>query len=178
MTIDPRRERNIESVKNLASFLADVYKNPKDHLSDEALFSCLKSQDKISKFENPERGILSSSINTLKRSAEEVLPGGFRDLDDLRRISLDKLIECQVESRAVNKETKTAIKKRLAQAGDDVHKLREDLLLATHAIRLSLKYGRSYAEKSNDASVLSQCEADQRYIFEFLGKHLRIVIKE
>lgn len=130
MNLDKRVEKNITSINNLRSLLMEVIKNPHDHLNDPLLLDSLVSQGKLSKYQNKELNIYSTSINTMKRLS--VYPNcDFEELDKLRIIALEK-----INTEKNNKNKTTYNRKDLS---DKIKSLENELNINKNSQLLLLK---------------------------------------
>lgn len=75
------------------------------------LISKCTSQSSLAAMERKGEGILAMSLNTFKKYANEVVPGGFDEIDDLRRALKSSSIKLSLKSRknAQNKEKSTKL---------------------------------------------------------------------
>lgn len=98
-------EINQQKVIETKVLLKEIIGEPVPFKDDLSLKSALKSQGGLAKHSNPERGIASCSLNTLKSASESLLERGFTELDELRVNARDA-----IESTVVgNKATKTTL---------------------------------------------------------------------
>ncbi len=73
------------SIRALQELLAEVCRRPLEYRDDQELIASLKSQGRLyGHYSNDRLGIRPCSINTVKKIAREVVPGGFSELDSLR----------------------------------------------------------------------------------------------
>lgn len=110
---DKRIDRSIKSIIALRNFLRDVCEKPGAYKADELLRVALKSQGGLAKYTDAELGIASTSINTLKRVSAEVIEGGFRALDDLRKGALERIEDLEQREKTSNKRTRSGLAKRV-----------------------------------------------------------------
>lgn len=110
---DKRIDRSIKSIIALRNFLRDICEKPGAYKEDELLRDALKSQGGLAKYANAELGIGSTSINTLKRVSAEVIEGGFRALDDLRKGALERIEDLEQREETSNKKTRAGLAKRV-----------------------------------------------------------------
>lgn len=83
--MDPRTQRNLASTEAIVALLRAVIAEPMKYVTDTELTLALSSQGELAKFSRPDRGIFGSSINTLKRVANDHLAGGWSIMDQLRK---------------------------------------------------------------------------------------------
>lgn len=116
---DKRIDRSIKSIVALRNYLRDVCEKPRAYTADELLRDALKSQGGLAKYTNAELGIASTSINTLKRVSAEVIEGGFRALDDLRKGALERIEDLEQREKTSNKRTRSGLAKRVDELEAD-----------------------------------------------------------
>jgi len=119
------KKRNIVSVKALAELLRRVIQNPGEFVNEQTLCRALKSQGALAKYSSDVASILPTSINTLKRLADENLEGGWTVLDGQRRNALDAVSAHEEALRQGNKATKSALKNRLDEREKQLGNLRQ-----------------------------------------------------
>lgn len=86
--MDVRTQRSLKSAEALLELLREVIVRPTDFANDSTLYDALKSQGELSKFGNQDKEIHPSSINTLKRIANDHMSGGWSLIDGLRKEAL------------------------------------------------------------------------------------------
>lgn len=165
MKLDKRVVRNTQSVVALHDFLLDVTKNPTKYIKNEKLLETLKSQGGLARYENDDL-IRKTSINTLKRIAADSIPGGYRELDRLRRAALDAISRQSKAFEKINNFSKDGLQKKVQQLKNERQSLLEDLTLLTSIFEASLRQSRDYAGKADEATT-ERCRREQR---ELLAK--------
>lgn len=138
------QEKNQLKIIKTKDFLQEIIRSPKAFQEDGTLIKQLKSQGGLAKFECSERSIEPCSLNTFKTSADEVLGGGFDEIDALRKNAVNALtFEIKgAQSRKGNLATPVDRKKRIAEQKKEIEALqRENMLLTAllHEARLSMK---------------------------------------
>ena len=106
---DKRLERSSRSVINLRELLRKVCEFPEAYRDDKDLRAALKSQGGLAKYTNKDFDIIPSSINTIKRVSYEVIDGGFKALDDLRKGALERIEDHELKEKKSNKRTRTGL---------------------------------------------------------------------
>ena len=167
--IDKRVERNTQSALALYALLHEMIHEPALHIQNDALVKALKSQGTLSKYVDEARGIVTSSINTLKRICENSLDGGFDALNRARMAALESVQENANKAQRSNKITREGMSKRIAELDTQNQLLRQELLLLTHLLNKTMSQARYYAEHANQDNVLVLCEKEQREIRSFLS---------
>jgi hypothetical protein len=170
MKIDKRVEKNIASVNFICQLLKEVIKNPESYLSQESLRKALLSQGALSKYLDENRSIYPSSLNTLKRSADRLLPDGFEGLDKLRRHAYQVLADFQSKKEnSVKKDSKFLLNEKIAQLKKENQELKEYLYLLTNTLSISLVQGATYAKQSNIPTLFARCKKDQNELLRTLS---------
>ncbi len=138
MKSDKRVESNKTNILNLKKLLMDICKDPSDF--DKVLFeNSLKSQGGLSKIECTERGIIKSSINTLKRISPLILDGGFEELDKIRVMAYKSLCKKDSNSNEQNSSTKTGLNNRIKELELQLMESKKSQLFLINAINEDLK---------------------------------------
>lgn len=125
------KEVNQIKVFRLKTLLKEVINNPADFEKDKVLVASLQSQGGIAKYENTDKDIAACSLNTLKRTSDDLLERGFLSLDELRLNAKVAIEEVKPAAKA-NKKTKTGLNHTIAELEaqlDIVH--RSNFLLTT-----------------------------------------------
>jgi hypothetical protein len=176
MKIDKRVERNTQSLLALESYLNCIVNNPSEFLADMVLRDALRSQGALSKFSDGGRGIVGSSLNTIKRIAEGAIAGGFEALDRLRNAACDAIAIEEAKRHQSNKATKVGLIKRVKELEAFNQQLRQDLFLITMLFEKSLKQGYSYASKTDTPAIVALCKREQRELMDMfsLRKHTAV----
>lgn len=167
MPRDKRVERNAASVTALHAALENALLNPSLPSSNLQFVRCLKSQGKFAQYADQSRGIHASSINTLKRIADQVLPGGFTALDELRKRVIIALAR-EATPAAPKPKTKAELLRRAEDQERVEVVLREDLELLTFALHRALTQAIAYASRA-DPTVAALCTREQREILDMLS---------
>ena len=169
MILDKRVERNTQSVIALRDYLREIIQSPARISEDATLIEALKSQGRLSKFNDESRGICASSLNTVKRIAESALEGGFDALDRLRIGAQDAIADEKAKGDRSNKTNKIGLSKRVKELEAENQQLRQDLLRLTLAFEKSLTQGRNYVLAEDKATTLALCERQQRELRDGLS---------
>jgi hypothetical protein len=169
MKLDKRVERNTQSVIALADLLREIIQNPASFTGYSNLFDRLKSQGELAKFSDESRGIYASSLNTVKRIAENALEGGFDALDRLRTSSLNAIMVQMHKKSRSNKIDKVGLRKRVKELEVENQLLRQDMLLLTYVLEKSLSQGHNYASNAEKPMIRTLCEKEQRELRDMLS---------
>lgn len=167
--LDKRVERNTQSALALYALLHEMIHESALHIQNDALVKALKSQGALSKYVDEARGIVPSSINTLKRICENSLNGGFDALNRARMAALQSMQENANKAQRSNKITRKGMSKRIAELDTQNQLLRQELLLLSHLLNKTMNQGRYYAEQANQESLRILCEKEQRELRSFLS---------
>jgi hypothetical protein len=168
MSSDKRVMQHGRSTVALAKLLGEAIGSPAEHLQVPGLAAALKSQGALANFGAAGSGVTSSSLNTIKRIANEVLDGGFDGLDRLRRAALDALTMASTKATHSNKVDKAGLTLRVEELEADNQSLRQDLLLLTFVLEKALRQAKNYAAKGDSASQ-TLCRREQRELLDMLS---------
>lgn len=148
------------SIRNLHQFLHDVILNPQEFISDDSLINALGSQGALAKIALPQRGIVQTSLNTVKRHSEKWIVGGFAALDVSRELALEALMRAKAARTQPPRRSKQALVDELRIVNMAMNQIAQDNLLLTGAVGAAIKLMREYSEKSKDAATILKCEKD------------------
>lgn len=168
MSTDKRVERHTQSLLALQELLKEVLSTPSHFYNNKELYSALKSQGALSKYEDKARGVEASSLNTLKRICARGLPGGFDALDRLRATALQAVEQGQQKTKQSLKVTRIDKGQRNNELETQCQTLQEELLLLNYLLEKSLRQARNYAEQTMDKNTLFICEREQKEIRAYL----------
>ena len=149
---DKRSERSSRSVIYLRELLRKVCESPEAYRDDEYLRAALKSQGGLAKYTNNNFDIIPTSINTIKRVSYEVIDGGFKALDDLRKGALERIEYHELKEKKSNKRTRTGLVKRVDELEDDILKLEQINFLLLQAFSEVISDIKSVANIENNES--------------------------
>lgn len=170
MVVDKRVERNTQSVIALFELLREVIDNPSAFLQQQSLVMALRSQGALARYEDKTKSIYASSINTVKRIADDAAGGGFDALDRLRKGACESLKKEAFKEISSKKGSKAELLLRVEELKTVNQTLRQDLLLLTLAFEKALRQGLGYARRADNKSVLEVCKREQRELLTILVK--------
>jgi hypothetical protein len=131
--MDKRLEKNKQNVINLKQFLIEIIESPKEILAEMPyILTTLKNQGSLSKYQDKKREIFSSSLNTIKRTADRFIEKGFEEIERLRVLaihSINKELNKTTISQKVNKEELKSVIKE--------NKIEQEELKAVHLVLLN-----------------------------------------
>ncbi|TCS37904.1 hypothetical protein EDC30_103196 [Paucimonas lemoignei] len=162
MKTDPRLEKNSASVRALDKLLQEAIDNPASYAADNQFIAALKSQGALAKFSREDAGIAPSSINTIKRIAEDILADGFQGFDARRTSAADAIGIFLERSARSGKRTKAALSEQIDELKDLLQIALQDCWHLTMAINKSFNQGLSYARDSNNPIILEKCLREQK----------------
>ncbi|MEZ9517118.1 hypothetical protein AB4359_10475 [Vibrio splendidus] len=131
------KEKNQLKVLKTRDFLKEIIKAPKSFCEDKALLKQLKSQGGLAKFESQERNIEPCALNTFKANADEVIGGGFNEIDDLRKKAVNAL-EFEIKGNKSRKGTITTHagkQQRIDEQKKEIEALQRENMLLTALLR-------------------------------------------
>lgn len=165
---DARVKRNISSVRALERLLCEIIATPVKYSFNQELKASLSSQGALAKYDCQDLGIFASSINTLKRIANDDLKLKFFGLDKLRKDALQAL-ELYILESAAPKEKRRNYEDKFRESERKLSIALQDLWLTTAALDKSLRQGRYYAEQSLDPDIVKLCHKEQQELRDMLG---------
>lgn len=135
--------------------------------NDNEFLSALNSQGSLARYSNVDHGIVGSSLNTMKRLANELVPGGFEGLDGLRKAAISTFVTEPLNETGPGRSSKAALLNKVSRLESSVEMLRGDLLLLTLALDKSLRQGKEYASNAEE-HVRIRCNKEQRDLLDML----------
>jgi hypothetical protein len=133
------QEKNQLKVLKTRDFLKEIISKPKSFSEDKALLKQLKSQGGLAKLESKERNIEPCALNTFKTNADEVIGGGFNEIDDLRKNTVNAL-EFEIKdkkSRKGSTSTHAGKQQRIDDQKEEIEALQRENMLLTALLRES-----------------------------------------
>lgn len=142
------------SVVKLAELLREVISSRHFASLPTLTAAVLRSQGALAKFCDEELGIVASSLNTLKVSANAHLPGGFRELDNARKTALDYRIRFDASLQvAGGARTKVALQQKVSELEEVERRLEEDLFHISDAFNEAIRKARAIVNASGRADL-------------------------
>lgn len=172
--MDKRVEKNYQSLTALKDLLNEIIQFPENFLNQQAVLDALKSQGTLSKFHDPLKGILPTSINTQKRIAESIIDGGYETINKLRTAAQLSIERKYYENKKPKSDSKTGLSAKIEQQNKEILLIRKDLLLLTLAFERSLTQGLNYATKA-DHATLALCKKQQRELLDILSHRKNVL---
>jgi hypothetical protein len=166
--VNKRINNNNQSITSLRDLLRDISSRPEAFSEDVEIIQALKSQGSLAKLSIKLMGIYQSSINTQKRIADNILEGGFEELDQLRKAAIMAVENLAYANKQPDKETRSGLLLTVAKLKSENQCLKEELLLLTLAFDKSLRQGVRYASQA-DASIQALCKKEQRELMDILS---------
>lgn len=141
-------QNKASNVLLLYQLLTSICKLPSTYSGHPTLISALKSQATIAaldiEIDNPESNnkyrIFPTSLNTLKTYSDELIIGGFRSLDVLRKQALYRVNESYQEKIRPDKRTKNGLALKLARLESYLQHTRQDNVRLLQAASEALNY--------------------------------------
>lgn len=166
--MNKRINQNNQSITSLRDLLRDISSCPEVYLKEVEIIQALKSQGSLAKLSIELKGISKSSINTQKRIADNILEGGFEELDQLRKAAILAVESIAYANKRPDKETRSGLLLTIAKLKLEKQFLKEELLLLTLAFDKSLRQGVRYASQA-DSSIQALCKKEQRELMGILS---------
>ncbi|WP_064626247.1 hypothetical protein [Vibrio anguillarum] len=133
------QEKNQLKALKTRDFLKEIIKSPKSFCEDNELLKQLKSQGGLAKFESLERNIEPCALNTFKANADEVIGGGFNEIDELRKDAVSTL-EFEFRGKKSRKgsiTTHAGKQQRIDEQKKEIEALQRENILLTALLRES-----------------------------------------
>lgn len=128
----------------------------------------LTSQKSLSSYVNPEFEIIQTTINSLKRSADLYLKGGYSYLDKLRKAA-QKKVNTTPNQKRPRKQSKSGLEVRLKEVENLSETQREDLIVLSYALTLSLNKSWKLITESGRADLIDLCREHHHEIYQMLS---------
>lgn len=156
---DKRVKQNKKNVENIRLLLLDVCNNSEQFKDDENLVKAISSQGALSKYENKDRNIFASSINTLKRTSEKIYSNGFQEIDKLRQLALNKINKVEY-NQSTNRNTKDYYKERCELIEQELVEQREVNLVAINQLMFEIQLLKNI-KNTDDIELIKDLCANQ-----------------
>lgn len=104
-----KNKNNAKSIQNLQNLLIEIATEPSVHINDHELMASLSSQGKLAKWQSESKGIYGCSLNTLKKTAENLFKYGFEEFDQLRIAALEAVQGFKTLQESPQKTTKAGL---------------------------------------------------------------------
>ena len=154
--MDKRVEKNKDNILKLRELLLDICSNHIIYINNETVLNALISQGSLAKYENQEYGIVTSSLNTLKRTCEKLFDNGFDELDKLRIIALQKLTNSSLD--IVGRNTKEFYSERCSKLELDLEQQKQINLLAVHELMNDIQLLKNIRNVKEIGLVHGMCD--------------------
>lgn len=128
----------------------------------------LRSQGALTKYSNKDLGITPQALNTLKKSADKFLAGGFLRLNALRIEALAMSKKNTVSSRT-SISTKADLKKRTDELQSNITILNQDLLKLSMAIDSAMNCASKYVILSKQQFLADLWSQERQEILAILS---------
>lgn len=154
---DKRVIKNKENVENIKLLLLDICNDSSIFKGDEDLYKAVSSQGALSKYENQERNIFKSSLNTLKRTSEKLYPNGFEEIDKLRLLALNELNKIENISTKSNN-SKEYYKERYSNIEKELEEQRNVNLITINQLMLEINFLKNISKTEDINLIQDLCE--------------------
>ncbi|MGU7781358.1 hypothetical protein [Burkholderia sp. PU8-34] len=157
-----KHSRDVENyARALFIFLVAVQNEPELYLNNSQLADGLKSQGSLAALRIDDYDIHPCALNTLKKSAQLVIPGGFSELDALRKSVSERLQHASHAANHNRRETRAYYKQRLGDALRENAQLKEDLWHISRAFYKAMLNARTYVTEYGDKALQARCADDE-----------------
>jgi hypothetical protein len=160
---NPSPAEKVSSVRRLLALLDEVASSTIDEQFVFLPLEALHSQGALAKLEVADQQIFGMSLNTCKRVAEECLDGGYKRLDDSRRVALEQLEHRRKHAERSGRPTKVDMGERLSDAERRAQSLRDDLVHYSRALQYAINRMRDYA--TSRPELQTRLKSDLREIY-------------
>lgn len=160
-----------ESIERLLKLLGEIKASPEIFLGEEDLMNSLKTQCKLAKYSNANRGIRGVSLNTQKKLAEKT-EGGYLYLNSVRLDALEA-ISRQTSAPPIEKsDSRETLRAKNRALQDQVERLKWDLEILSDILQKSMHQSKIYADEGG-LLVRERCRKEQRELLALLGSRPR-----
>ena len=156
---DKRVTHNKKNVENIRLLLLEICNNSLKFKDDKILIKAISTQSALSKYEDKDRNIFSSSINTLKRTSEKIYPNGFEEIDKLRLLALKKINKTE-RNQPISKNTKEYYKERCEFFKQELEDQREVNLVAINQLMSEIQLLKNI-RNTDDIELIKDLCANQ-----------------
>ena len=168
MVVENRWKESVEALRN---FLEETGANPALVEDKEELMKAVRSQQKLASLADPARKIAPCAVNTLKSAADLYLPGGFKELENLRLYAKSRL--ANVTRQISTKKSKVMLNENIVRLERQVCVQNEDLAVLTWVLVKLLRQGRNYADQAGGA-VVHICKKEQNELLTMMTERERL----
>ncbi|MHA7685095.1 hypothetical protein [Cupriavidus sp. PET2-C1] len=126
----------------------------------KAVEPALATQAALARFEYPNEGIVSMSLNTHKAVADGVLDNGYASLDAYRRAARQKLKELPENEDTAKRGTLRWYKDKLEEQIDDVRRIANSISQMTQCLDDVLRLAHQMAEKAGEQDYFRKRAAE------------------
>ena len=120
----------IKSLEATVELLKDIKNSPKD-FDNDIINNMLGSQRSLAAYDDKERGILGSVLNTLKSNANKHLERGWQGVDELRLEAKAAIVGSRDDAPKVKAGTKKALEQKKNSLVTKVHRLEGTNMMLT-----------------------------------------------
>lgn len=167
--VSAQLEISNRSVLARVGYLESIIQSPAEYRENIALLTALKSQSGLAKLSVSEASISPMSLNTLKNRADDLLPGGFKAIDHLRRQAAKAIHDSTLEKPASSSITKQDLKDKVQAQEKIISQLWDEIALVTNVFRESVTLAQQFAEKCPDPADLSLFKKRRRELLSMLS---------
>lgn len=158
------------SVVARVRYLESIIQSPAKYQENMTLLVALKSQGGLAKLSVSEPFIAPMSLNTLKNRANDLLPGGFTAIDNLRRLASKAIHDLSTaKSASPSSLTKQGLKDKVKAQEMIISQLWDEIALVTNIFRESIIVAQQFAEKCPDPADLSLFKKRRRELLSMLS---------
>lgn len=154
----------LHSIVEKFQLLENVYTSPNDFSKEDRdlVLQACKSQGSLALFSSDERGIESSSLNTMKAQANRVLDDGFVGLDRIRKNVLTKLEHLAAREARPNRGIRAELLLKISEQEQTIQKMNDSITTMTAKLDEIMRFAYSIAR---DTDQLEKIKRMQRELF-------------
>lgn len=151
------------------ALLKEVMEHPEKFSENSEVLLALKSQGGLAKLSIAESFIYPMSLNTLKAKSNELLPGGFKEIDNLRLKAADCVAASRLKAKNCGSKTKKDLKVKVKEQEVVICQLWNEIALITNVLRESFSLAKQFAEKCPSPSDQAHFKKRHRELLLMLG---------
>lgn len=159
--MDSRTDSSQRSIQNLCELFEAIISKPEEYLENAFLLDCLPDQGRMYKYENKELGLISQSLNRVKRNAH-IVDGGFDQLEKQRKNAQEAIEKALLKSVTPKPGTKVDLQSKIKTLQTQNQVLQEDMLLLSLLLEKSLHQAQVYANESCSEQIKTLCQKEQK----------------
>jgi hypothetical protein len=155
-----RQHSIIEKYHFLKNVLASSLNDFSSKEDRELVLRACKSQGALALFSIEERGIHSSSLNTMKTQANRELDEGFIGLDRIRKAVLTKLEQIKAKEKLPNRGTRADLLSKIVEQEQRIQQLNDDIATMTVKLDEIMRFAHSISRNTGQLEKFKQMQRE------------------